>query len=58
MKKINDKELKDALDELVKDNFLKKTNKGYIDSDRVKELLKKGKSRKEIASILKKEVEK
>jgi hypothetical protein len=55
-KTYTEKELKEALKELVKRNYLKKTTKGYIDSDRVTFLLKSGKTRKQIAFILDKEV--
>lgn len=46
------KEVKDALNELVKRGYLKRTKGGYIDSDKVTTLLKKGKTRKQIAKIL------
>jgi len=55
-KTYTEKELKEALEELVKRNYLKKTAKGYMDSDRVTFLLKSGKTRKQIAFILNKEV--
>ena len=56
VKTYTEKELKEGLKELVKRNYLKKTTKGYMDSDRVTFLLKSGKTRKQIALILDKEV--
>ncbi|MEK6883959.1 MAG: hypothetical protein AABY22_30295 [Nanoarchaeota archaeon] len=50
--KYKDEELKEALNEMVKAGYPKKIKKGYIDSDRVKSLLKQGKSRKQITKIL------
>ena len=47
-------EIKGALDELVEKQYLKKTKNGWIDSDIVKSLLKEGKTRRQIASILEK----
>jgi hypothetical protein len=44
-----------ALEELRDKGYLKKTKKGWVDSDRTKELLKEGKSRKEISKILDRE---
>lgn len=48
------KEVKDALDDMVKNGHLKKVGNAYQDSDEVTSLLKKGKSREEIDKILKK----
>ena len=50
------KEVEDALKELVKAGYLKKTKNGWVDSDRVRAMLKEGKTRKQIAKILDKEV--
>jgi len=43
-----------CLNEFVKMNLLKKTEKGYIDSDETKQLLSIGKSRDEIYKLLSK----
>ena len=50
------KEVEDSLKELVKKGYLKHTKKGWIESDRVTTLLKKGKTRRQIAKILDKGV--
>lgn len=50
-----DLEIKEALNEMCKRGYLKKDKKGYVDSDRTKFLLNKGKNRQEIAEILDKE---
>lgn len=44
-----------ALNEMVKLGYLKKDKKGWKDSDQVTSLLKKGKTRKQIAELLEKE---
>jgi hypothetical protein len=48
----SDKEILRELDEMVRKGYLKRTSKGFIDSDEVTALLKKGKTRKEIKKIL------
>jgi hypothetical protein len=47
-------DVKLALDEMVRKGYLKKTKKGYIDSDEVTDLLKQGKTRNDINKMLKK----
>ena len=49
------KELTDELNMMVKKGYLKKTQRGYIDSDRVTAMLKEGKTRKQITRILEQE---
>jgi hypothetical protein len=49
-------EVEEGLQELVRKGYLKKTKKGYIDSDRVTIMLNEGKTRKQISQILDKEV--
>lgn len=46
------KAVKSALNELVNAGYLKHTKKGWVDSDKVKAMLKEGKSREQIAKIL------
>lgn len=46
------KDVKESLDLMVEQNYLKKTKKGYKDSDYVTKLLKQGKTRSQIAKIL------
>jgi hypothetical protein len=45
-------EIKFALELMVKNGYLKKTNKGFIDSDKVTKFLKEGKTRMEISNLL------
>ena len=54
MMKLTEKEVEKELEVCVKKGYLKKTKKGYIDSDRVIKLLKEGKTRYEISEILEK----
>jgi len=51
MKEYNEDEFEVALDDMVKAGYLKKTTKGYIDSDEVVVMLKEGKTRKQISRI-------
>jgi outer membrane protein assembly factor BamE (lipoprotein component of BamABCDE complex) len=46
------KEVEDCLKDMVKAGYLKKTKKGWMDSDRVTAMLKEGKTRQQIAKIL------
>jgi len=55
-KQFTKKEFENALKELVDKGYLKHTKKGWMDSDRVTAMLKEGKSRKQIAKMLDKEV--
>jgi len=45
-------EVKESLDLMVKQGYLKKTKKGYKDSDKVTKWLKEGKTRNQIIKIL------
>ena len=45
-------EVEKALNKMVKMGYLKKTKRGYMDSDYVKSMLKKGKTREEIDKLL------
>jgi aldehyde:ferredoxin oxidoreductase len=47
-----------GLRELVRKGYLKRDKKGWVDSDEVKSLLKKGKSREQIAKILERKYKK